>query len=281
MRKLARKLARLTSTRRLREKDARCCRGVEGRRRLAGRGGMRRSAARGRRKRGWERRRRRCGGGKMREVVLTVSGYALTAFLYNLLDELVPIFASAPEEAGGLGFSVQELAVPLMTGGGCLILWALFGYPWLERLIGTMRACRLGILGSIPLTLGLAVPSLVPVPRGARLALLTAVLSVKNTMASNVFTSAMLTVNAAAPPQCIGAVNGAGQSLASIARGVGPALGGLFWSASVSVHMPAHQVIPFGVVAASFVALYRIYTHVHLSVPSPVSSRRGPADAHV
>jgi hypothetical protein len=38
-------------------------------------------------------------------------------FLYNLLDELVPIFAAAPISTGGLNLSASELSGPLSTSG--------------------------------------------------------------------------------------------------------------------------------------------------------------------
>lgn len=44
------------------------------------------------------------------------------------------------------------------------------------------------------------------------------------------FTPMMLLVNNSAPRSSLGAVNGLGQSMASIARAVGPAVGGALWS---------------------------------------------------
>ena len=59
-------------------------------------------------------------------------------------------------------------------------------------------------------------------------------------------------VNAAAPKEALGAVNGAGQSLASAVRAAGPALGGLAWGWSVGLAGAAwwpswlpHQYAPF------------------------------------
>lgn len=49
-------------------------------------------------------------------------------------------------------------------------------------------------------------------------------------MAQLSFTPMMLLVNNSAPRSSLGAVNGLGQSMASIARAVGPAVGGALWS---------------------------------------------------
>ena len=51
----------------------------------------------------------------------------IVAFIFNLLDEVRPIFASAPIEVGGLGLSTNVLSWPLSFGGFCFILFACCG----------------------------------------------------------------------------------------------------------------------------------------------------------
>ena len=161
---------------------------------------------------------------RLPQVRLALCGYGSVAFLYNLLDELVPIFASAAERDGGLGWDPSQLAPPLALGGLSLILWSQLGYPRLQRRAGTLRAARCGLAGMAPCCLLLAAPSLAPagLPRAASLSLL---LVLRSCFANNAFTSSMVLVNEAAPPGSIGLVNGAGQTLASATRAVGPALG--------------------------------------------------------
>ncbi len=47
------------------------------------------------------------------------------------------------------------------------------------------------------------------------------------------FTPAMLLVNLAAPPKDLGSVNGVGQTVSSLVRAMGPALGGVLWAFSL------------------------------------------------
>ena len=54
-------------------------------------------------------------------------------------QQVVPIFASAPAEEGGLGFSTSQLAPSLTFGGGVLMVWALAGYPAMLRRLGPVR----------------------------------------------------------------------------------------------------------------------------------------------
>ena len=74
---------------------------------------------------------------------------------------MVPIFASAPLVSGGLALSTTQLALPLALGGIAIILWSLFVYPRLRRVLGTKNTCRLGLLGSTVCVLLVAVPSAV------------------------------------------------------------------------------------------------------------------------
>ena len=184
------------------------------------------------------------------------------AFLFNLLDELVPIFASAAERDGGLGWAPSELAPPLAVGGLALILWSQLGYFPLQRRVGTLRAAQCGLAGMSPFCVLLAAPSLLPagLPRAASLSSL---LVLRSCFANNAFTSSMVLVNEAAPKGSIGLVNGAGQTLASAVRALGPALGGGLWGfASGSLRPPLGQFLPFFLVSVGLLASSLVYTKV-------------------
>jgi hypothetical protein len=67
----------------------------------------------------------------------------------------------------------------------------------------------------------------------------------------------MILVNCLPHPAQLGAVNGAGQTLASLVRGLGPLLGGAAWG--LAVRAPGGQFAVFGgvgVVALAGVAAY-------------------------
>jgi hypothetical protein len=55
----------------------------------------------------------------------------------------------------------------------------------------------------------------------------------KNVFASCSFTAVMIQVNHSVYEDYLGAVNGLGQSLAALARAIGPAFGGFLWSVSI------------------------------------------------
>lgn len=73
----------------------------------------------------------------------------------------------------------------------------MFFYPAYQEYFGVLNACRLGIIMTIPLCVGLAIPSLLSIGVLGLQLFLAAVLFVKNIMATNSFTSAVMMVNAA------------------------------------------------------------------------------------
>lgn len=193
---------------------------------------------------------------KLKAVRLSLCGYGLIAFLFNILDEVTPIFASAAVAQGGLGFSPSQLAPSLSFGGLVLVPWALLGYPPLSKKLGVVRVLRLGLWHTAPLAILTPASSLFAGAQLPSQALMFAALGFKAIAATNAFTSCLILVNAAAPEGSLGKVNGVGQSIASLVRAAGPALGGLAWAWSLQLAaLPAwpawlpHQYLPFVLVA--------------------------------
>jgi hypothetical protein len=95
------------------------------------------------------------------------------------------------------------------------------------------------------------------------------------------FTSSMILVNALPPPQQLGQVNGVGQSLASLARGLGPGLGGVLWGASVKLRTPGAALLPYGLVAGTALGGWLIYCFVHMPEGSEVVRGRTQPDEEI
>ena len=79
----------------------------------------------------------------MLQVVLALGTYMIVAFIFNLLDEVRPIFASAPIEVGGLGLSTNVLSWPLSFGGLCFILFACVGEAVVRTIACALQHCLL------------------------------------------------------------------------------------------------------------------------------------------
>ncbi len=94
---------------------------------------------------------RRCVQGTSRILILI---HLQAAFSYNIMDELVPLYASAPSSLGGLGLASNQLALPLMASGPVMIAWSVWGFPpVLRALKGILPTIRLSILLAAPLML--------------------------------------------------------------------------------------------------------------------------------
>ncbi|KAI8101150.1 hypothetical protein M9435_001258 [Picochlorum sp. BPE23] len=204
---------------------------------------------------------------KQRAVQLSLTGYALIAFCYIILDELVPIFASAPLSEGGLAFSPSKLSGPLSFGGIVLIVWMLVGYKWMSKHYGTIRTCIYGLYMTLPTAMMFPLSSVGFL--NAEVMLWTAV-TFKYIAGTNAFTACIVLVNLAAPKESLGEVNGLGQTLASGVRALGPFLGGVMWASSIRLfaimgNAWGHQFVPFALSAlVAFCTLF-IYYNIDIS----------------
>jgi MFS family permease len=214
---------------------------------------------------------------RQRNVVLSLAGYALIAFVYILLEELVPLFASAAPELGGLGWPSQKLALPMAAGGLALVLWAMYGFPWLHTKLGSVRCSKVGLWQTVPVALLIPCASLPWVPSAPWMYVISALKAIS---ATNAFTGCLIFVNPTAPRAQLGAVNGVGQTLASLVRGAGPALGGVLWAGSLSAFRAAgvapwgHQFLPFAFAAVVALVTLPVYAAVRLPVRT-IDEERG------
>ena len=90
---------------------------------------------------------------KQRNVILCLAGYALIAFCYILLDELIPLFASAEISLGGLGFPTSKLALPLAFGGAVLVAWSMLLFPRFHARFGVIWCVKVGLFLTAPMAL--------------------------------------------------------------------------------------------------------------------------------
>eukprot|EP00873_Tetraselmis_striata_P027647 jgi/Tetstr1/447911/TSEL_035219.t1 len=209
------------------------------------------------------------GGGpwwRQRDVGLCLLGYALIAFIFNLSNEVTPIYASAPPGDGGLGFSTGQLAVPYSVGGASLLAFGTLGFKRLQARFDTLQLARLGLLLSAGVWLLLPAASLAMPHEGVAMAAVCTAAAGRAVAGTATFTSSMVLVNVAAPPGQLGAVNGMGQAAAAFVRGVGPAVGGFAWALTLGTHLPGHQFIVFSAMSAFSLATVAVYGP-HLQLP--------------
>ncbi|CAL8469413.1 g8954 [Coccomyxa elongata] len=200
---------------------------------------------------------------KSRKMLLVLGAYASIAFLMNFLEELTPIFASAPYDKGGLNFKPDEVALPVSFAGLGLILFSLLAYQRIQKRLGCLACAKIGLTVAIPMVLLIPMPSLL-VPRyWAVQSLFIPVFGLKAMCSIMCMTSSMILVNLTAPIEQIGPVNGAGNTLAAGMRALGPALSGQLWALSLATGMKHNQFFAFGVVACAFIGTRFLYGFMH------------------
>jgi MFS family permease len=177
------------------------------------------------------------------QCVLCLLGYTLCAFIFIQLDELLPLFA-----ADGLNMSPRGLSAPLAFGGAVVLSFTLFCYPLLVRHAGLRASTRGGFVATSVSTLIVPVASLAT-SIGLRNTILYIGIATRGIAAVVCFTGSMILVNKAAPGGQLGEVNGMGQCLAALVRGLGPAIAGVEWAASLKGPAGA-QFAPFVSIAA-------------------------------
>ena len=94
---------------------------------------------------------------EMHEMLVSISKCRLlflqVAFSYNLLDELLPLYASAPIRLGGLLLPANLLAVPLMTSGPVMMIFSIWVLPPIQRRFSILTTMRFSLLIAAPLVL--------------------------------------------------------------------------------------------------------------------------------
>jgi cyanate permease len=155
----------------------------------------------------------------------------------TVYDELLPIFLSTGIKwgtplangpfPGGLGMDSGNVGSLLSLNGFVGIFLVAFGYPYIERLFGTIRPFRLVMKGHpliyiwTPFFLFLA-----NMPQNVVLTVVAISSFFRVSLTALSFPPLLLLVNRVAPKQHLGTVNGSVQMVGAFARAVGPIVWG-------------------------------------------------------
>lgn len=173
-----------------------------------------------------------------REVLYTFLSFALLPLHNSAFMQLFPVFLSTPPSStpsysaikfnGGLGLASPTIGVFLSSFGVFGILIQLFIYPSLQAWLGTLRSYRVA-LAIFPLAYILA-PYICLIPSsnfGFQAVAIAFILFLQVTARTfGIPSTVILLTNSAPTPLALGAVHGVGNMLSSLARTVGPLLGG-------------------------------------------------------
>ncbi|XP_077245736.1 protein ZINC INDUCED FACILITATOR-LIKE 1-like isoform X2 [Tasmannia lanceolata] len=146
--------------------------------------------------------------------------------------EIFSLWAVSDRKYGGLSFSSNDVGVVLAISGFGLLVFQIFLYPTVEKIVGPIRVMRLAAALSIPL---LSSYPFVAMLSGLSLAL--------------VINCASVLKNAFSPQHQRGAANGISMTAMSIFKAIGPGGGGALFSwaqkRQVASFLPGDQMIFF------------------------------------
>jgi predicted MFS family arabinose efflux permease len=177
-----------------------------------------------------------------REVLVTIVSFGLLPLHNSAFMQVFPVFLSTPYFAngashsalkfnGGLGMSSPRIGLFLSAFGIFGILIQLCIYPSLQAWLGTLRSYRVA-LAVFPIAYILA-PYLCLIPE-TNVALqslgIVCILFLQVTARTfGIPSSVILLTNSAPTPLALGAVHGVGNMVSSLARAVGPLIGGVIF----------------------------------------------------
>lgn len=179
-----------------------------------------------------------------RKVVSALVSFGLLPLHNSAFMHIFPVYLSSPPAdnteatffafSGGLGLQSATIGLWLSGFGIGGILLQLFIYPRLQKSIGTRGVFRIALF-LFPITY-VAAPylSLLAGDHGARWVFLGLVVCAQIMARTMAIPSTVILLTEAAPAKTVlGTVHGAGNMLASLARAIGPAVGGYVFALGV------------------------------------------------
>ena len=176
-----------------------------------------------------------------KNVSMAVFLYGFLALTFIVFDEMLPVLVRAEPKFGGLGLQPRDLGIILTIQGVSTVMFQIGILPWITKRVSIVSLFKIcGIpsaftLGALPF-----VPLLRSIPGESVLgwALLALIVMFRAALASTLFTCVMIMINNSTSPSNLGKANGIGQTLAALARAVGPVLGGMLWFLGQKVGQP-------------------------------------------
>uniref|UniRef100_A0A7N0VE42 Uncharacterized protein n=1 Tax=Kalanchoe fedtschenkoi TaxID=63787 RepID=A0A7N0VE42_KALFE len=147
-------------------------------------------------------------------------------------SEIFSLWAVSPRSLGGLAYSTSGVGEVLAMTGIGLLLFQLFFYPYVERILGPLHVSRIGAFLSILL---LATYPLIATLNETGVAVcINFASTIKNVLSVSICTGLFILQNRAVSQSQRGEANGISLAAMSTFKAVGPAIGGslLSWAQS-------------------------------------------------
>jgi len=145
-----------------------------------------------------------------------------------------------------MGWTSTEIGILGSVAGACLASLQMLVYPPLARRLTHIRLLQIAYLLGVPYFFLYPTIHLTAAKDKVTVMVIMCVYMLPKVWIHVVgFTATVLCVNNSAKAHLRGAINGLAQSVASAVRAIGPVLGGIVWSWSVTMNFTYHAYVPF------------------------------------
>ncbi|XP_027114259.1 protein ZINC INDUCED FACILITATOR-LIKE 1-like isoform X2 [Coffea arabica] len=143
-------------------------------------------------------------------------------------SEICSLWAESPRKFGGLSYSTQSVGEILTITGCGLLVFQLFLYPFVEKMLGPINIARISGILSIPLLT--SYPYIAMLSGIALAVVLNCAILLKSVLSTSIITGLFILQNNAVEQHQRGAANGIAMTAMSLFKAVGPAGGGAILS---------------------------------------------------
>ena len=138
------------------------------------------------------------------------------------------LWAESDKKYGGLGLSSVDVGQTLGITGGSLLVYQMFIYPRINKVLGPIKCCQIAAALCIPILFTYPYMTYLS---GAALSIILTIASVlKNNISATIITSIFILQNNAVSQDQRGAANGLAMTAMSLFKAVAPAGAGIVFS---------------------------------------------------
>ncbi|KAM3293737.1 hypothetical protein ACQJBY_036955 [Aegilops geniculata] len=154
--------------------------------------------------------------------------YCIFSYHDMAYTEVFSLWAESDKKYGGLGLSSEDVGQTLGITGGSLLVYQMFIYPRINKVLGPIKCCQIAAALCIPILF--AYPYMTYLSGPALSVILTIASVLKNDIAATIITSIFVLQNNAVSQDQRGAANGLAMTAMSLFKAVAPAGAGIVFS---------------------------------------------------
>ena len=167
-------------------------------------------------------------------VLSGVSAYFTLSFVSIIYDEVLPLWAMATHDRGGLNIEQLRIGQILSLVGFVLLLYTFFCYPFIQGRLGNVLGFRFGQFLFFPFVLLTTTLNMIPVNSSWLIPVTVIVVAATKMCAFLAFSSISLFLNETVPSEKRASLNGFSMSIGSLAKFLGIFVGSILFAWSIN-----------------------------------------------